>query len=370
MGKIVSVPLPHDLPENWNDTNFVSPGGVEVGLTEQHGFNYLMKQVNNAQKAASELDAHLSEMSADDLGAVATGHGNFGEVLTTISATTENEFQTSLSTIIAGMQNYTSKRIVATLGFLGDSSEFECIVTRRTASTALVRLYNLQLNNIIAQKIYTPTGWQVVEWVNPPLVSDVEYRTIERISGKAVFKKMSGGVLTYRLYGETAWKPYRETLGAAPSGYYVDTTTVATDSDLELALKTKAYALTAQKSSHFIIEVTTSGLSLPAGTWYVEVIKKSSELSVFTLRSPHEQGMLMAVRHMVSATLRACEWINPPFVPEVEYRTMERVNSKTVFKKNISGVINYRLDGESGYKPYAQLLGGSAGTNVAPASIE
>lgn len=63
MGKIISVPLPQDLPENWNESQYVSPGGTEVGLTEQHGYNYLMRQVNNAQKAAEELDAGLGHLA-------------------------------------------------------------------------------------------------------------------------------------------------------------------------------------------------------------------------------------------------------------------------------------------------------------------
>lgn len=63
MGNIITPVLPHDLPENWNDTQYVSPGGTEVGLTEKHGYNYLMKQVNNSQKAINELDAEMAEIS-------------------------------------------------------------------------------------------------------------------------------------------------------------------------------------------------------------------------------------------------------------------------------------------------------------------
>lgn len=369
MEKIVTVPLPHDLPQNWNDTQYVSPGGVEVGLTQQHGYNYLMEQVNNAQIAAEELDAHVSNMNHESVGAAPAGKGGFGEVLTTISATTESAFQTAVNAIIAGMENYTSRRVIATIGFLGDTSDFECVITRRTASNVLVRLYNLQLNNIVVEKLYTPTGWQALEWVNPPLAADVEYRTTERISGKAVFKKVVNGVLLYHLYGETEWKPYRTTLGAAPAGYYESVVTVTTENELESALKTKAYSMAAQTSAYYVIDITASSLSLPVGTWYVEVIKKSSELSMFVLRCPEGQGMLMAIRHLVSATLRACEWVNPPLAPNVEYRTIERFNSKAVFKTNISGVINYRLEGETQVKPYAQLLGSSA-TKVASASVE
>lgn len=56
MGRLITQVLPNDLPENWTDNQYVTPGGREAGLTEQHGFNYLMKQVNNAQKAINELD--------------------------------------------------------------------------------------------------------------------------------------------------------------------------------------------------------------------------------------------------------------------------------------------------------------------------
>ena len=55
MSKFITTPLAKDLPENWTDTQYVSPNGTEVSLSEKHGYNYLMKQVNNAQKAAEEL---------------------------------------------------------------------------------------------------------------------------------------------------------------------------------------------------------------------------------------------------------------------------------------------------------------------------
>lgn len=52
-----NIPLPADLPENWTSQQTVAPTGAEVGMDEQHGYNYLMKQVNNAQKAAKALNA-------------------------------------------------------------------------------------------------------------------------------------------------------------------------------------------------------------------------------------------------------------------------------------------------------------------------
>lgn len=58
-----NIPLPADLPENWTSLQTVAPTGAEVGLDEQHGYNYLMKQVNNAQKAATALNAGKLSLS-------------------------------------------------------------------------------------------------------------------------------------------------------------------------------------------------------------------------------------------------------------------------------------------------------------------
>ena len=53
------IPLPADLPENWTSGQIVAPTGAEAGLDEQYGYNYLMRQVNNAQKAATAIEAAL-----------------------------------------------------------------------------------------------------------------------------------------------------------------------------------------------------------------------------------------------------------------------------------------------------------------------
>lgn len=52
----LKTPLPANLPENWTYGQIVAPTGQEVGLPEVYGYNYLMNQVNNAQKACIELD--------------------------------------------------------------------------------------------------------------------------------------------------------------------------------------------------------------------------------------------------------------------------------------------------------------------------
>ena len=75
----ITVPLPQDLPETWAANQIVSPDGVSAGLTPQHGYNYLMQQVNNAQQAAQELGEAIAGLSGDNLPAGSDG----GETIST-----------------------------------------------------------------------------------------------------------------------------------------------------------------------------------------------------------------------------------------------------------------------------------------------
>ncbi len=55
--------LPADLPENWTQGQTISPNGTEVGLTEKHGYNYLMKQVNNTQTEVNNINEALPDVA-------------------------------------------------------------------------------------------------------------------------------------------------------------------------------------------------------------------------------------------------------------------------------------------------------------------
>jgi len=54
--KPIASNLPADLPTNWQTNQIVSPNGTEVGLDAQHGFNYLAKQVNDAQTGVNAIN--------------------------------------------------------------------------------------------------------------------------------------------------------------------------------------------------------------------------------------------------------------------------------------------------------------------------
>ena len=57
--------LPADLPENWARDQIVAPTGEEVGLSSQHGYNYLGKSVNDAQKAINTLNQQFDNVQED-----------------------------------------------------------------------------------------------------------------------------------------------------------------------------------------------------------------------------------------------------------------------------------------------------------------
>lgn len=68
MDNPITVSLPQDLPTNWTQGQIIGPNGTDVGLTQQHGYNYLMQQVNAAQQAAEEVgDAFSGAAAQTDL---------------------------------------------------------------------------------------------------------------------------------------------------------------------------------------------------------------------------------------------------------------------------------------------------------------
>lgn len=59
----LSAPLPADLPEDWADGQIVAPSGASVGLSEQHGYNYLMEMVNRAHEAVNAINESFDNIS-------------------------------------------------------------------------------------------------------------------------------------------------------------------------------------------------------------------------------------------------------------------------------------------------------------------
>lgn len=52
--------LPADLPEDWQVEQIIAPTGEEVGLSHQHGYNYLMEMVNKAHRNVNQINETLA----------------------------------------------------------------------------------------------------------------------------------------------------------------------------------------------------------------------------------------------------------------------------------------------------------------------
>lgn len=106
------------------------------------------------------------------------------------------------------------------------------------------------------------------------------------------------------------------------------------------------------------------------GWWYIQTISYSALTAkqIGYCCSNND----MAIRYKYNSEYTPWEWVNPPMQLGVEYRTTERVNSKAVYKRNNSGIIEYRLDGETEWKPYADAVGAiplSGGSMTGPLTL-
>ena len=65
----IDTPLVADLPEDWTYNQTVAPTGEEVGLSEQHGYNYLMEKVNEALEGVNTVNEGFDLVPGmDDVG--------------------------------------------------------------------------------------------------------------------------------------------------------------------------------------------------------------------------------------------------------------------------------------------------------------
>lgn len=153
------------------------------------------------------------------------GYGGFGEFQATNNPTTADEFYTLLDSKLDSMPNYSSMRFCVDIPESLTVEWCEYFVATlykqgANKSNAVCRFQEYGSGREIVLR-RSSSGWGAVEWVNPRMAPGVEYRTTERINGKAVYKRNNGGIIEYRLDDETTWKPYADAVGASESQKYM-----------------------------------------------------------------------------------------------------------------------------------------------------
>lgn len=74
-------------------------------------------------------------------------------------------------------------------------------------------------HGITAERWMIAGVWQPWEWINPPMIPSVEYRTTERHNGSPVYKKMDASGVIWWSVDQSVWYRDAERHGAAHAGY-------------------------------------------------------------------------------------------------------------------------------------------------------
>lgn len=99
--------LPADLPEDWTQGQIVSPNGTEVGLTEQHGYNYLMEQVNATQTEVNAINTALEDVAQET---------SVQQVITTIGTTTDSGGSSTEGSLMSKLNEILGQLGISTTG--------------------------------------------------------------------------------------------------------------------------------------------------------------------------------------------------------------------------------------------------------------
>lgn len=121
--------LPADLPENWTQGQTISPNGTEVGLTEKHGYNYLMKQVNDTQTEVNNINTALTDVAQQ---------ATVNEIKNKIGEESDADTQPTLFGRLAQLKNVLVEKLAEVLtkvtgidgkiGTIGDAAGEESLV--------------------------------------------------------------------------------------------------------------------------------------------------------------------------------------------------------------------------------------------------
>lgn len=114
-----------------------------------------------------------------------SGYG-YGETLKVIDHNVESNFEALLNNELATMGDKQAKQIAFSCsGVLHEGITYFGTLTRNISGYAV--LYGCSADNAKVFKSMTNGVWSAFEWVNPPMLNGVEYRTTERWNGKAVY---------------------------------------------------------------------------------------------------------------------------------------------------------------------------------------
>ena len=301
-----------------------------------------------------------------------------------------------------------------TVSLLNDQASILQEASRQfTSIDFTANMVNVQRRGLFSSDGLSVT-WGEWEYFNPPMQPNIVYRTVYRYHGKPVYVKAdSNGIHYWKTNDDTTWHTYLEMFGAADGGYgkgtkqdgikknYAMTTkgwyricsghyecdaiininqrwSSGLPSELLLYVSFNEYAqklVCMQYGTHLL------NLPLIRDARLVKHGDKTISLDVYydgnvgndplfnIINTGRYEMTFSDAPTLVSAndtlpegeTLHCkMEWQNPPLHPDVEYPTPTRIAGKAVYMKNIDGVVNYRLQDSTVWKPIADIMGAGA----------
>lgn len=139
---------------------------------------------------AQSLTDEQKAQARTNINAAPGGYG-YGDTLAVIDINNdEAAFNSALDALLSGLGNYVTKQIRFANYPVGgqQGSIFAGTLYKHDANYAV--LHGSSYNGGTIQKCKSAGAWQPWEWVNPPMLLGVEYRTTERYLGKPVYVKV------------------------------------------------------------------------------------------------------------------------------------------------------------------------------------
>lgn len=138
-------------------------------------------------------------VTAAQVGAAPAGYGYGGEIPNLITASSDQELNTKLDGLLAGMPNFSARnvrithngnQIVNGVFGMGGQGTLYGTLYKHSNDYAILSVYSYLGSQFSMTK---NSKWGEVEWVNPVVKMGGEYRTTEKYNGKPIYTSMIDG---------------------------------------------------------------------------------------------------------------------------------------------------------------------------------
>lgn len=190
---------------------------IKPELTDPADITKLNQNWDKIDEELGGIDQTINESIAnikpETIGAAPSGHG-YGEQMVEITTAVDEtyaEYCAKIDAVLATMSDRTTKQINATPPYSEDSAFGACATTLYKGNNAYASLVTVAHSNRYAYgwRMQKRGGvWEPFEWIDPPMVAGVSYRTTERYKGNAVYKKLGTDNILYWSTDNANWNAY------------------------------------------------------------------------------------------------------------------------------------------------------------------